>query len=109
MTLSAALGISLSGMQAESRQLGTVAHNVANGQTAGYDRLKTEFSSISENGGVSATALTSGSAAFSGTSNVDPANEMLDMIGAGHGFAANAAVFETGADMWDMLLTIVRD
>ena len=30
-------------------------------------------------------------------------------IDAGIGFRANAAVFETGADLWDLLLTIKRD
>lgn len=41
--------------------------------------------------------------------DVDPASEMIDVMTAEQGFAANAAVFETGADMWDMLMTIKRD
>jgi len=41
--------------------------------------------------------------------DVDPAGEMIDVMTAEQGFAANAAVFETGADMWDLLLTIKRD
>ncbi|MQY47372.1 hypothetical protein GAO09_15145 [Rhizobiales bacterium RZME27] len=35
--------------------------------------------------------------------------DMLDVMQAQTGFAANASVFETGADMWDMLMTVVRD
>jgi flagellar basal-body rod protein FlgC len=34
---------------------------------------------------------------------------MLDVLQAETGFAANASAFETGADMWDMLMTVVRD
>ena len=39
----------------------------------------------------------------------DPAASMLDLISAEIGFRANAAVFETGADLWDVLATIKRD
>ncbi|MGI2031878.1 flagellar basal body protein [Rhizobium panacihumi] len=35
--------------------------------------------------------------------------DMLDVLQVETGFAANASVFETGADMWDMLMTVVRD
>lgn len=39
----------------------------------------------------------------------DLPEDMLEVLQAETGFAANASVFETGADMWDMLMTIVRD
>ena len=39
----------------------------------------------------------------------DPAEDMLDLISAGIGFRANAASFETGADLWTVLATIKRD
>lgn len=39
----------------------------------------------------------------------DPALDMLDLVSAEIGFRANAAVFETGADLWDVLATIKRD
>lgn len=39
----------------------------------------------------------------------DPALDMLDIVSAEIGFHANAAVFETGADLWDVLATIKRD
>ncbi len=77
MTISAAMSISVSGMQTQSQRLNTAAQNIANTSTPGYD--------------------------------VDPASEMIDVMTAEQGFAANAAVFETGADMWDLLMTIKRD
>ncbi len=39
----------------------------------------------------------------------DPAEAMLDLVSAGIGFRANAASFETGADLWTVLATIKRD
>ncbi|UDF31252.1 UNVERIFIED_ORG: hypothetical protein LHK14_07960 [Roseateles sp. XES5] len=39
----------------------------------------------------------------------DPALDMMDLVAAEIGFRANAAVFETGADLWDILATIRRD
>lgn len=77
MTISAAMSISVAGMQTQSQRLNTAANNIANASTPGYD--------------------------------VDPASELIDVMTAEQGFAANAAVFETGADMWDLLLTIKRD
>lgn len=35
--------------------------------------------------------------------------DMLDVLQGKTEFAANASVFETGADMWDMLMTVARD
>ena len=43
------------------------------------------------------------------TSDVDPATELTEMIEAEQAYKANAAVFETGADMWEMLMSIKRD
>ena len=43
------------------------------------------------------------------SSSGDPAMDMLDLVSAGIGFRANAAVFETGADLWEVLATIKRD
>lgn len=39
----------------------------------------------------------------------DPMLNMLDMVSAEIGFRTNAAVFETGADLWEVLATIRRD
>ncbi|WP_117191469.1 flagellar basal body rod protein FlgC [Rhizobium terrae] len=109
MSISAAMGISVSGMQAETRRFGTAAHNMANAGTAGYNRLTTQFASLPDGGGVSASVTPSTSPASPDGSNVDPASELLDVLGAEQGFATNAAVFETGADMWDVLMSMKRD
>lgn len=39
----------------------------------------------------------------------DLAAGMMDVVSAEIGFRANAAVFETGADLWEVLATIKRD
>jgi len=77
MTISAAISVSVAGMQTQSQRLNTAAHNIANTVTPDPD--------------------------------VDPAREMIDLLTAEQGFAANAPVFEVGADMWDMLMMIKRD
>lgn len=43
----------------------------------------------------------------SSTSSME--QNLYDMIGAKIDYQANASVFETGADMWDVLKTILRD
>jgi flagellar hook protein FlgE len=102
MSISAITSNALSGMHAHSRSLAATANNIANVSTPGYARLETSFSS-NASGGVSAFISPS-----SDNVGVDLASEMLDSINAEIGFKANALVFETGADMWDMLLTIKR-
>ncbi|MGC4407054.1 flagellar basal body protein [Allorhizobium sp. NPDC080224] len=108
MSISAIMGISLSGMQAQQTRLAATADNVANALTPGYDRLETSFTSRAQ-GGVSATVAPSGGPALDDMSNVDLASEMLSLVEAEIGFKANAAVWETGADIWDVLLSIKRD
>lgn len=108
MSISAAINTSLSGMQAETRRISTAANNIANAGTAGYDRLTTQFSSQAS-GGVSVSVSPSGNPTGPDGSNVDLGSELLDTLGAEQGFKANASVFETGADMWDVLMTMVRD
>ncbi|MCJ8054434.1 hypothetical protein GB928_009705 [Shinella curvata] len=39
----------------------------------------------------------------------DLAAGMMDVVSAEIGLRANAAVFETGADLWEVLATIKRD
>lgn len=39
----------------------------------------------------------------------NPEQALYDMIGAKIEYETNASVFETGADMWDVLKTILRD
>jgi flagellar basal-body rod protein FlgC len=44
-----------------------------------------------------------------GYSNVDPLAEITDMMQSRTAFEANAAVFEAGADLWDVIATMKRD
>lgn len=108
MGISAIMGIAVSGMQAQTTRLSAAANNVANALTPGYDRAVTTFSSRSLRG-VSASASPSGEPTLPGGSNVDLANELVDAVGAELAFKANASVFETGADLWDVLMNIKRD
>jgi flagellar basal-body rod protein FlgC len=41
--------------------------------------------------------------------NVDSLAEITDMMEARTAFEANAAVFEAGADLWDVIATMKRD
>jgi flagellar basal-body rod protein FlgC len=109
MGLSAVMNIAVSGMQAQAKRLATAAHNIANAQTPGYNRLDTQVSSLPNSGGVTTTVTPSTSVTFPESSNVDMASEMLDAFTSAQGFAANAAAFETGADMWAVLMSIKRD
>lgn len=108
MSLSAVMGISLSGMQAQQTRPTATANNVANAMTPGYDRLKTTFFT-EETGGVRASVSPSGDQTFDETSNVDLAQEAVALVESEIGFKANASVWETGADMWDVLMSIKRD
>lgn len=108
MSISAITGISLSGMQAQTTRLAATANNVANAMTPAYDRLDTQFASAA-GGGVTASVAPSRDGTFDDMSNVDLASEMLSLVESEIGFKANAAAFETGADLWDVLLSIKRD
>ncbi|CDZ27339.1 flagellar basal body protein [Neorhizobium galegae] len=109
MGLSSVMSIAVSGMQAQAKRLATAAHNIANAGTPGYNRLDTHVSTQTDPGGVTTTVTPSTSVVFPDSSNVDMASEMLDALTAAQGFRANAAAFETGADMWDVLMSIKRD
>ena len=52
MSLFGTMRTSISGMDAQSTRMSTVADNIANSSTAGYKRASTEFSSlVLESGG----------------------------------------------------------
>lgn len=104
MSISAITSNALSGMQANATRLSATANNVANIDTPGYRRVETLLSPIAT-GGVSATV----SQTAEENAGVDPAHEMVDTITSEIGFKANAAAFETGADLWDVLMSIKRD
>ncbi|MCF1435189.1 flagellar basal body rod protein [Agrobacterium vitis] len=108
MSISGILNTATSGMLAQQTRLSNIASNIANADTPGYQRLNTNLSA-SGSGVAPTTTRSTDAPATQDTSNVDPLREITDMIGAENGFAANAKVFETGADMWDMLMSVKRD
>ena len=108
MSLTSLLHTSLSGMTAQTDRLSATADNIANLSTAGYNRRETAMSSLANGNGVAATVTPSSDPVPANGSNVDPAAEMLTMIDAGLAFKANAAAFETGADLWQVLASIKR-
>jgi len=108
MSISGILNTATSGMLAQQVRVSNVASNIANADTPGYRRLNTDLSA--DGAGVTATTARSTQEPVTpDVSNVDPLQEMTEMIGAHRAFAANAKVFEAGADMWDMLMSIKRD
>lgn len=80
MNLSSVMSTALSGMRSEQTRLANSAANIAGP------------------GSVSET-----------DAEINLANELLTIRQAEIGFAANAIVFETGAELWDVLMTIKRD
>jgi flagellar hook protein FlgE len=96
-------------MLAQQKRMANIANNVANVGTAGYQRLNTNLSSTAPTGVVANTTRSATPEATADTSNVDLLDEITAMISTEHAFAANAKVFETGADMWDMLMSIKKD
>jgi flagellar basal-body rod protein FlgC len=101
MGISAITHTALSGMLAQSTRAGAIANNVANASTPGYGRLNTSFQSV-EPAGVQASVTET-------DQGVDFATELTDLIETEQSYKANAAVFETGADLWDVLMSIKRD
>ncbi|MBY5741129.1 flagellar basal body rod protein FlgC [Rhizobium leguminosarum] len=101
MSISGITSTALSGMRAQTTRVGAIANNIANSSTPGYARLNTSLTSVAP-GGVQAVVNST-------ASDVDPAAELTDLIEAEQSYKANAVVFETGADMWEMLMSIKRD
>ncbi|WP_064705067.1 flagellar basal body rod C-terminal domain-containing protein [Rhizobium bangladeshense] len=100
MSISGITNTALSGMRAQTARVGAIANNIANSSTPDYARLNTSLTSTEP--GVRAIVEPT-------TLNVDLANELTAMIEAEQSYKANAAIFETGADMREMLMSIKRD
>gem|GEM_PF-412216 len=107
MSISLIMRISSSGMQAQHVRLGSIGNNIANVQTPGYNRLETKLSSL-DTGGVTASVVPSGQQTLENAANVDLSCEMISLFESEMAFKANTAVWETGADIWDVLLSIKR-
>jgi flagellar basal-body rod protein FlgC len=88
-------------MLAQTTRASAVANNVANASTPGYGRLNTSFQSFEPSGVRASVSATDQGVGF--------ATELTDLIETEQSYKANAAVFETGADLWDVLMSIKRD
>jgi len=102
MNIASITGIALSGMNAQTNRLAAVANNIANADTPDYKRQTVASVSTSNPAGVGTTVT-------SGAEDVDLATEMLELSEAELSYKANAAVFEAGADLWDVLAAVKRD
>ncbi|WP_454849569.1 flagellar basal body rod protein [Rhizobium binxianense] len=101
MSISAITQTALSGMLAQTTRAGAAASNVANQVTPGAGRLNASLAPVEPNGVAATVSRTD--------EPVDLAAELTDLVETGQSYRANAAVFETGADLWDVLMTIKRD
>ena len=82
MNLSSVMSTALFGMRSEQTRLANSAANIAGAGPGAASETDAE---------------------------IDLANELMTIRQAEIGFAANAIVFETGAELWDVLMTIKRD
>ncbi|MBX5045516.1 flagellar basal body protein [Rhizobium lentis] len=101
MSISSLAGTALLGMRAQTTRISAIASNVANSSTPGYNRLNTILTSVASGSVEAIDGPTD--------SDVDPATELTDLIEAEQSYKANAMFFETGADIWEMLMSIKRD
>ncbi|WP_137128871.1 flagellar basal body protein [Rhizobium sp. FY34] len=101
--LNAVANTALSGMQAQITRVSATANNIANINSSGYAPLSTQFQTTA-NGGVTASVEAS-----STPTQPDPLDDMTGLIESELAFKANASVFETGADLWDVLASIKKD
>lgn len=96
MTIGSILSISASGMRARETALSALAANVANGRNEDWKPLETRFEAR-DGGGVEASVTQAPDAA------PDLAGDMVGLVEQRLAWSANAAVFETGASLWDLL------
>ena len=124
MSLSSVLQTARTGMVAAITSVGAVSHNVANSRTNGYKAIRPVLVEQSPSGdrvqigsGVRVAGFTTDNtqgaavATPEGTvelSNTDISKETLELIMAKTQFSANAAVFNTGSQMLDELLSLGR-
>ncbi|OWK24591.1 flagellar basal body rod protein [Rhizobium yanglingense] len=91
MNVSSVMNTALSGMRTQTNKVSAIASNVASISTPGYGRIDLDRLPADEG------------------QSVDPATELTGLIQAEQSFKANAVVFETGADLWELLMSIKRD
>lgn len=105
--MSSYINISAQGMSAQVARLSVAANNIANISTPDYQQWTVNLASLS-NGSIGGVQATVGNAT-AGSQADNLIADMTDMIESNQSFALNADVFETGADMWQVISTIKRD
>jgi flagellar basal-body rod protein FlgC len=109
MSLVNAMAIALSGMNAAAAQMTIAASNVANMESRGYKAARVNLAEDA-GGGVRVDSVTTDSSPGAideegqEGSNVDPAEEIVQMDLAKFSYAANARVVKTVDDMMGTLL-----
>ena len=110
--LSAALNIAASGLDAAATQVDVAASNIANLNTPGYQPQRADLVTLS-GGGVGVAGISSGTngganTSADGGSNVDLANEMMQLTRAKLLYSANAVVLRAANQMLGTLLDVVN-
>lgn len=104
MSLTSAISIATSGMQAATTRLNVAASNIANVDTADYKPLAVRQTELA-GGGVAASVMP--------RSGVDPTvdlgDEVVDVIGARAAYLASLAVVTVADDMFRSLLDATSD
>ena len=112
-----AIHTALSGLTAIGKQIEVVAHNVANINTDGFKKSRTEFVEIPTGGvlpvvekddssGPTVLRDTGGNQTMVELSNVDLGKEMVQQIVAQHSFEANLQTLRTGDALLGSILDI---
>ena len=91
MGLSSVAAIALQGLREQANNLESTAGNIANADSGEYAPHGDYASASPSDGGV------------------DLATEMLSLTESEVSYRANAAAFETGADLWGILGVVTRD
>jgi flagellar basal body rod protein FlgC len=94
-------GAALSGIHAQAARLAAIANNVANAESEEYQPLSTQFQTT-DSGVYAAVSAAAGA-------NADLAGEMQALSEAELAYKANAAAFDAGADLWQLLSVVQRD
>ncbi|MBP1626072.1 MAG: uncharacterized protein H6Q00_547 [Holophagaceae bacterium] len=95
----ATTAVSLSGLNAASQGLAVTANNVANANTEGYKTKRLDLEEVKE-GGVRASKVTeSQESTGPGSSNVDYATEMTNLMTQAGAYNANLQVMKTQDQM----------
>jgi Flagellar hook-associated protein len=100
MSISAAMSVAMAGMRAQAVRAAAIAQNVAHAGAPGHARVAAP--AVTQAGG-GVVAQPRPAPSWPDRSEIDLAAEILDITETQIAFKASAVMFETGADMWEML------